>query len=120
LARLYRKGRGKEAKLCFMGRALMENRNGLVVDACLTAADGDAERIAALAMIEPRADRSQAITLRADKPYDVEDFVNELRSMKVTPHVAQNASGRSTAARRDTPATRRASASASGSRKSSG
>lgn len=96
-ARLYRKGPGKEAKLCFMGHALMENRNGLVVDACLTPADGHAERVAALHMIEPQADRPQAITLGADKAYDVEDFVNELRSMKVTPHVAQNTSGRSSA-----------------------
>ena len=61
-ARLYRKGPGKEAKLCFMGHALMENRNGLVVDACLTPADGHAERVAALHMIEPHADRPQAIT----------------------------------------------------------
>src|SRR5260370_24727692 len=73
----------------------MENRNGLVVDACLTPADGHAERIAALHMIEPLADRPQAITLGADKAYDAEDFVNELRSMKATPHVAQNTSGRS-------------------------
>jgi transposase len=96
-ATLYRKGPGKEAKLCFMGHALMENRNGLVVDACLTPADGHAERIAALHMIEPRADRPQAITLGADKAYDAEDFVNELRAMKVTPHVAQNTSGRRSA-----------------------
>ena len=96
-ARLYRKGPGKEAKLCFMGHALMENRNGLLVDACLTQADGHAERIAALHMIEPRADRPQAITLDADKAYDAEDFVNELRSMKATPHVAQNTNGRSSA-----------------------
>src|ERR1700691_1190252 len=96
-ARLYRKGAGKEAKLCFMGHALMENRNGLVVDACLTPADGHAERVAALHMIEPLADRPQAITVGADKAYDTEDFVNELRSMKVTPHVAQNTSGRSSA-----------------------
>jgi transposase len=96
-AKLYRKGAGKEAKLCFMGHALMENRNGLVVDACLTPADGHAERVAALHMIEPRADRPQAITVGADKAYDTEDFVNELRSMKVTPHVAQNTSGRSSA-----------------------
>src|SRR5262249_1453647 len=95
--RLYRKGPGKEAKLCFMGHALMENRNGLVVEACLTPADGHAERVAALHMIEPHADRPQAITLGADKAYDAEDFVNELRSMKVTPHVAQNTSGRSSA-----------------------
>lgn len=96
-ARLYRKGPGKEAKLCFMGHALMENRNGLVVDACLTLADGHAERIAALHMIEPRADRPNAITLGADKAYDAEDFVNELRTMNATPHVAQNVSGRSSA-----------------------
>ena len=96
-ARLYRKGPGKEAKLCFMGHALMENRNGLVVDACLTEANGHAERIAALHMIEPRADRPRPITLGADKGYDAEDFINELRSMNATPHVAQNTSGRSSA-----------------------
>jgi transposase len=96
-ARLYRKGQGKEAKLCFMGHALMENRNGLVVEACLTQADGHAERIAALHMIEPYADRPHKITLGADKGYDAEDFVNELRSMTVTPHVAQNTNGRASA-----------------------
>ena len=96
-ARLYRKGSGKEAKLCFIGHGLMENHHGLLVDACLTPADGHAERVAALAMIEPRADRPRAITLGADKAYDAEDFVNELRSMTVTPHVAQNTSGRSSA-----------------------
>ena len=94
--RLYKKGNGKEAKLCFMGHGLMENRHGLLVDACLTLADGHAERVAALHMIEPRADRP-GHTLGADKAYDTEDFVNELRSMKVTPHVAQNTSGRSSA-----------------------
>src|SRR5260370_40171122 len=71
----------------------MENRNGLVVDACWTPADREAGRIAALHMIEPLADGPQAITLGADKAYDAEDFVNELRSMKATPHVAQNTSG---------------------------
>src|SRR4051812_39832770 len=96
-ARLYRKGKGKETKLCFIGHGLMENRNGLVVDACLTLADGHAERVAALHMIEPRADRPTAITVGADKAYDAEDFINELRSMNVTPHVAQNTSGRSSA-----------------------
>ncbi len=80
-----------------MGHALMENRNGLVVDACLTEANGHAERIAALHMIEPRADRPRPITLGADKAYDAEDFVNELRSMNATPHVAQNANGHSSA-----------------------
>ena len=96
-ARLYKKGKGKEAKLCFMGHGLMENRHGLLVDASLTQADGHAERVAGLCMVEPRADRPEAITLGADKAYDTEDFVNELRSMNVTPHVAQNTSGRSSA-----------------------
>ena len=92
-ARLLRKSAGQEAKLCFMGHALMENRAGLVVDACLTPADGHAERVAALAMIEPRADRPGRITLGADKGYDAEDFVNELRSMNVAPHVAAKVKG---------------------------
>ena len=96
-ARLYRKGKGKETKLCFIGHGLMENRHGLLVNACLTLADGHAERVAGLHMIEPRADRPQAITLGADKAYDTEDFVNELRSMNVTPHVAQNTNGRRSA-----------------------
>ena len=90
-----------------MGHGLMENRHGLLVDACLTLADGHAERVAALHMIEPRADRPQAITLGADKAYDAEDFVNELRSMKVTPHVAQNTSGRRSAIDRPHDAARR-------------
>lgn len=102
-ARLYRKGPGKEAKLCFIGHALMENRHGLFFDACLTPADGHAERTAALHMIEPRADRPRAITLGADKAYDAEDFVNELRAMKVAPHVAQNTSGRASAIDGRTP-----------------
>src|SRR5471030_728720 len=59
-ARLYRKGKGKETKLCFIGHGLMENRHSLLVDACLTLADGHAERVAALHMIEPRADRPTA------------------------------------------------------------
>ena len=96
-ARLYRKGAGMEAKLCFMGHGLMENRSGLIVDARVTTADGHGERIAALAMLEPRADRPSAVTVGADKGYDAEDFVNELRSMNVRPHVAQNTSGRRSA-----------------------
>jgi transposase len=96
-ARLYRKGPGKEAKLSFIGHGLMENRSGLLVDACLTPADGHAERVAALHMIEPHADRPRSITLGGDKNFDTADFVNELRSMAVTPHVAQNTSGRRSA-----------------------
>ena len=96
-ARLYRKGRGREAKLCYLGHALMENRNGLIVDACVTQADGHAERLAALAMIERVADRANRITVGADKAYDTQDFVNEARAMNVTPHVTRNATGRRSA-----------------------
>ena len=88
-------GQGSQALL--HGACVDGNRNGLVVAACLTEANGHAERIAALHMIEPRADRPRPITLGADKAYDAEDFVNELRSMNATPHVAQNTSGRSSA-----------------------
>jgi transposase len=101
-ARLYRKGPGKEAKLCFIGHGLMENRSGLLVDACLTQADGHAERAAALAMIEAHADRPRPVTLGGDKHFDAADFVNELRSMNVTPHVAQNTSNRRSAIDRRT------------------
>lgn len=101
-ARLYRKGPGMEAKLAFLGHALMENRSGLLVDACLTPADGHSERIAALAMIESRADRPSGITLGADRGYDAADFVNELRAMNVRPHVAQNDNGRHSAIDRRT------------------
>jgi hypothetical protein len=69
-ARLFRKGPGKEARLCFMGHALMENRNGLIVGALTTRASGHAERLAALALIEPHAERPQPVTLGADKSYD--------------------------------------------------
>jgi hypothetical protein len=75
----------------------MENRNALFVDACLMQADGHAERIAALHMIEPRADRPKPITLGAGKADDAEDFVNEIRSMRVTPHVAQHTRARHSA-----------------------
>ena len=96
-ARLFRKGPGKEARLCFMGHALMENRNGLIVGAVTTRASGHAERLAALALIEPHADRPQPVTLGADKGYDVGDFVMELREKAVTPHVAQSTNGRRSA-----------------------
>ena len=71
-ARLYRKGPGKEAKLCFMGHALMENRYGLIVDACLTPANGHAERVAALAhdraARRPAAARSRSAPTRPTTP----------------------------------------------------
>lgn len=88
-ARLYRKGRGKEAKLSFLGHLLMENRSGLIVDARLTQATGTAEIEAALAMLRDRAGGGR-ITVGADKAYDTSGFVSAARAMKVTPHVAQN------------------------------
>src|SRR5215467_7624138 len=87
-AKLYRKSRGQPARLAFMGHLLMENRNGLIVAARLTEADGTAEREAALAMLESQRPGRRRITLGADKAYDVEEFVNTLRQRRVTPHVA--------------------------------
>lgn len=91
-AKLYKKGKGKESKLCFMGHALMENRHGLVVQAEATEADGHAERKAALEMIDRQAPgTSNQLTLGADKAYDAREFVADLRQKCVTPHVAQKA-----------------------------
>jgi len=101
-ARLYRKGPGMEARLCYIGHGLMENRSGLLVDARLTLVSGHAERLAALDMIEPVAERLVAVTLGADKSYDAADFVEELRTLNVRPHVAQNTSGRRSAIDRRT------------------
>jgi transposase len=91
-AKLYKKGKGKEAKLCFMGHALMENRHGLVVRAEATEANGTAERKAALELIDGHAPgTSNQLTLGADKAYDAREFVADLRQKCVTPHVAQKA-----------------------------
>src|SRR5439155_18236977 len=95
-ALLYRKRDRREAKLCYQGHVLMENRHGLAVDGCLTPANGYGERGAALEMIGPRA-TTRRITLAADKGYDSRDFVGALRLLQVTPHVAQNISNRSSA-----------------------
>ena len=92
-ARLYRKGNGQASRLCFMGHVLMENRNGLVVDATLTHATGTAEREATLTMLDRRKRTkriTRRITLGADKAYDVTGFVGDLRQRKVTPHIAVN------------------------------
>lgn len=96
-ALLYRKGPGMEARLCFIGHGLMENRSGLIVDTRLTKVSGHAERLAALEMIEAHGERARAITLGADRGYDTKDFVMELRELNVRPHVAQNTSGRRSA-----------------------
>ncbi len=101
-ALLYRKGPGMEARLCFIGHGLMENRSGLIVDTRLTRVSGHAERLAALEMIAPLGDRPRAISLGADRGYDAADFVEELRTLNVRPHVAQNTSGRRSAIDRRT------------------
>jgi transposase len=97
-ARLFRKSRGTGAVLCFMGHALMENRNGLVVDAELTRATGTAERLAALAMLEGVArETGRRVTIGADKGYDTAEFVMVVRELNAVPHVAQNTAGRRSA-----------------------
>ena len=88
-ARLARKSGGQEAKLAFTGHLLMENRNGLVVDARLTYATGTAEPEAALAMLEALPGGGHK-TVGADKNYDTAKFVASSRVLGVTPHVAQN------------------------------
>jgi transposase len=88
-ARLARKSGGHEAKLAYCGNVLIENRNGLVVEAELLQANGTAERDAALLMTA-RIEGSQRVTVAADKGYDTNNFVREMRGMNVTPHVAQN------------------------------
>ena len=85
---MYKKASGQEAKLCYLGHLLMENRNGLVVNTRLTQATGRAEREAALAMVATLPGFGR-VTLGADKAYDAQAFVQELRDHCVTPHVAQ-------------------------------
>lgn len=94
-AMLYRKSSGMEAKLCFIGHALTENRHGLFVEARLTRVSGHAERLAALDVVGSYADGPQAITLGGDKGYDAADFVMELREINVTPHIARSTTQRS-------------------------
>jgi Transposase DDE domain len=91
-ARLYKKSKGSEAKMGYMGHALMENRHGLLVDTMVTLADGTAERDAALLMASQISGVKQ-VTL-GDKNYDTQELVRDLREMKVTPHVAQNNTNR--------------------------
>ena len=95
-ARLYKKSKGAEAKLSYLGHVLMENRNGLLVQTMLTQADGTAERDAALLMAS-KIPGTRRLTLGADKNYDTRDFVGTAREMKITPHVAQNTTNRSSA-----------------------
>src|SRR5258706_5885162 len=100
-ARLARKAKGHEAKLAYQGHVLMENRHGLAVEGCVTRASGYGERAAALEMLGHVA-VTHRVTVAADKGYDTRDFVEALRLLHVTPHVAQNISNRSSAIDRRT------------------
>jgi transposase len=90
-ARLYRKSSGKEARLSYLGHTVVENRNGLVVAAMATQADGTAEYDAGLLMVaDLMKKRKRRMTLGADKAYDTKDFVKTVRELGATPHVTQN------------------------------
>lgn len=121
-ALLARKARGREAKLSYSGSLLVENRNGLIMDAELLQANGRAERDAALMMLE-QAPGEDRITVGGDKGFDTAEFVAECRHMNVTPHVARNTGRRggrpSTSAPRGTRVMRSARESASGSKNAS-
>src|SRR6202050_11404 len=92
-ARLFKKSKGSEAKLGYLGHVLMENRNGLLVETFLTEANGRAEREAAMLMAEA-IPGGKRVTLGGDKNYDTQELVGELRGMNITPHVAQNNTNR--------------------------
>src|SRR4029077_12380212 len=89
-ARLAKKGAGKEAKLSFAGHVLMENRNGIAVNACVNLAEGRAEVEAAVGMVEEIPGQHR-VTLGGDKNYDNKEFVQEMRDHQVTPHLALKA-----------------------------
>jgi transposase len=94
-ARSYKKSYGKEARLSYLGHALVENRNGLIAAAMATHADGHAERDAALLMLhDKQKDSPRRITVGADKAYDTRDFVTAARALNVTAHVTENNNGR--------------------------
>ena len=97
-ALLYKKSRGSESKLSYLGHVLMENRNGMVVDTRLTRATGTAEREAALLMAANLPGGTRRVTLGGDKNYDTKDFVAKLKAAAVTPHVAQHQHARRSSA----------------------
>jgi transposase len=102
--RLYRKAAGREAKLCYMGHAMMENRHGLAVAGMVTLATGTAERRASETMLKAKVKKlGRRITVGEDKAYDTADHVTNLRAINVTPHVAQNDSITSTGKHRRSP-----------------
>src|SRR5262245_48195107 len=95
-ARLYKKARGREARLGYLGHVLMEHRSGLIVKTTVTPADGYGERDAAVVMVEQVPGRHR-ITVAADKGYDTRDLVAGFRAMLVTPHIAQHTTRRRSA-----------------------
>src|SRR5882724_2044243 len=95
-ARLFKKSKGSEGKLGYLGHVLMENRNGLLLQTFLSEANGRAERDAAMLMAET-IPGGKRVTLAGDKNYDTQELVRELRRMNITPHVAQNNTNRSSA-----------------------
>ena len=96
-ARLARKGHGKEAKLSYSAHALMENRNGLLVGLQVDMADGYAERRSALELLDEHLPGARRITVGADKAYDTQTFVKEVRARGIKPHFARNTTGRRSA-----------------------
>jgi len=89
-ARLLRKGKGQEARLAFLGHALMENRHGLLMDFTVSPATGTAERDAVPELLDGVRERGyRPRTLGADRGYDTRDCVRDIRTRRVTPHVAQ-------------------------------
>ena len=89
-ARLMRKGKGREARLSFMGHALMENGNGLLMDFVVSRATGTAEREAVPVMLDDARQRGyRPKTLGGDKGYDTRECVRAMRNRGVTPHVAR-------------------------------
>jgi transposase len=93
-AKLARKGPGKEAKLCYGAHALMENRNGLLIDLHVAGVLDETEREAALRMLERSVRGRHRVTVAADKGYDTHGFIDGCRELRVTPHVAQNSKRR--------------------------
>ena len=95
-ARLYKKARGRESRLGYLGHLLMEHRSGLIVQTRVTPADGHGERDAALVMVQALAG-DHRVTVAGDKGYDTRDFVAGLRAMRATPHIAQHTTKRRSA-----------------------
>jgi len=91
-SRLFKKAKGHEAKLAYLGEVLMENRHGLVVDACVVPATGTGERDAAISLVAGLPPRR--VTIGGDKGYDTRGFVEHLRHLEATPHIARKAKSR--------------------------